>query len=421
MKILFVIHQYLPRHCAGTEVYTHSLVRELSKRHEVSVYCHEPALDGGSVPYVSETYEGIQVRRVAAWVAGHKPRPWDVFRNSYRNPVIEADFCRMLADLRPDVLHVQHLKDLSVGILGRARMHRVPMAMTLHDYWAMCPNAQRIRPDGTICTGTHWHLECGYCTSARLGIPLLRAGAPFLIPFFGARDRYVQRQMSHVGRFIAPSAFLRNQYIAAGYPADNILLLENGLDLSRITSSGPRPGFRGHYAFIGSLAWQKGVHVLIDAFRGLDAPHAQLRIWGDLKVFPDYSSELRKHAADHPGISFEGVIPPARVGEALVWADYLVVPSLWWENSPVTIQEAYAAGVPVITSKLGALPEKVVDGQSGLLFEPGSAASLRRVLRRTCKDAGLVDRLRSGLPEVVGIAEHARLIERIYRDLAKET
>ncbi len=418
MRILQVIHQYLPRHRAGSELYTHSLAKELARRHEVLVYCHEAALDGGNMPFVMDSYDGVPVRRVAGWLGKTPPPPWTLFEHNYHNALIEADYTSFIETFRPDIVHVQHLKDLSVGLLGATARRGIPLVMTLHDYWAICPNAQFVRPGARICQSTHAQIECGFCAAERLRSPALRWAAPLMAPLFWARRRAIRAQMRYVQRFIAPSEFLRQRYIAAGFAPHRLLQLENGLDLGRIAAAtvAARPAFRGHYAFIGSLAWQKGAHVAVEAFRALGDVGAQLRLWGNPQAFPDYVRDLQARAAGCSWIRFEGEADDAQVAQALAWADYLLVPSLWWENSPVTIQEAYAAGVPVIASRLGALPEKVHDGRSGLLFRPGDAQDLVRIIRRTLGEPTLWQALRAGLPEPIGMPAHAACIERLYEE-----
>jgi len=418
MRILFPLHQYLPHHCAGTEVYTHSLARALNPDHEVLVFCHEAAMDGGTRTRLRDEYDGIPVHRVPAWLDGRSPTPWQAFSLSYRNRLIEQELDRVLTSYRPDIVHVQHLKDVSAGCLGVVAKHGVPMLMTLHDYWSICPNAQRVRPDHTICQRTHARLECGLCAADRLGRPGLRFAAPLMMPLFWERQRFVRRQLCQVDRFVSPSYFLRDRYAEAGLDGERITVLENGLDTSRIAAATQqeKPPYRGHYAFIGSLAWQKGVHILLQAAHSLSELDIQVRIWGDLHTFPAYVHELIS-LAKAPNVALCGAIPQARVGEALAWADYLITPSLWWENSPVTIQEAFAAGVPVIGSSLGAIPEKVRDGETGLLFAPGDASELAGVIRRTYQEPDLRDRLRAHLPPVMSIGEHVERIMAIYEEL----
>lgn len=419
MRILYLVHQYLPRHRAGTEVYTHSLAKALAARHEVLVYCREPAMDGGAAPAVDDVLEGVPVRRVAAHTAGRAPAtPWGRFRDAYRNPRIAADLAATLERFRPDILHIQHLKDLTVDAPAMARAAGIPVVYTLHDYWGVCPNAQYVRPGGGICHGPHLWLECGRCAAYGLGMPWLTPAAPAMIPLFAERQRRIDRGIGAVDLFVAPSRFLRDRYAAGGFPAERIRLLENGLDVTRLGEPPPRrPGAPRRYAFIGSLAWQKGVHVAVEAFRTLGDTGAELRVWGGEHVFPDYAARLRRLAEGCPWIRLEGELHPNRVGEALAWADYLIVPSVWWENSPVTIREAYHCGVPVIASRLGALEEKVPEGVGGLLFRPGDPADLARVIRRTLEDADLLATLRANLPRVETIDEHGERVEALYAEL----
>lgn len=358
------------------------------------------------------------MRRVAAWLGGGI-RPWRLFRLSYHNERIEADYTRTMESFRPDVVHVQHLKDLSGGLLGLTAQRGIPLLMTLHDYWPLCPNAQLVRPSGTICLGTHARFECGACAADRLGAPLLGLAAPAMMPLFWLRDRAVRREMRRGAMYIAPSRFLRQAYVRAGYPEERLVVLENGLDMGRVQAAQrPLPElYRGHYAYLGSLVWHKGAHVLAQAFRHLGEHGAQLRIWGNPTTHPGYVARLRALAEGCPWISIEGELDRGDVSHALAWADYLVVPSLWWENSPTTILEAHASGVPVIASNLGALPEKVQDGICGLLFAPGDADDLGRVLRRTIAQPDLLPQLRAHIPKVVSMTEHASEIEGIYERL----
>ncbi|MCD6518445.1 MAG: glycosyltransferase family 4 protein [Anaerolineae bacterium] len=420
MKVLLVVHQYLPFHRAGTEIYTHSLAKELERRgHQVLVYCHEARLDGQGISFLVELYDGVRVRRVAAF-AKREFLPWRRFQRTFLNPRIEADYAQVLEAWNPDVVHVQHLKDLSVGILEKTAARGVPLVMTLHDYWALCPNAQAIRPDGTICRWPHPQLSCVCCAAWRVGLPVLRFAAPLVMPLFWQRARCVREQLERVDRFISPSQFLLRRYVEAGFSPPKFFMLENGFDYKRLGSLVlRRKGWRGHYAYIGSLAWQKGVHILIRAFTRLEARNIRLRIRGNLETFPEYVRSLREQAGGDERISFEGELAENRIGEALAWADYLVVPSLWWENSPVTIQEAYAAGVPVIASQVGALQEKVFPGITGLLFHPGDVEDLVKVLRQTVGNQELFAALQAQLPRPPSIEEHVDQLELIYKRLEK--
>lgn len=405
MRILLVVHQFPPAHTAGTEVYTMGLARALAARYDVFVY------HGGASATEEVTAEGFHVRRVAVSAPSN---PYAQFRVTYRNPRVEADFAAFLNRVRPDLIHVQHVQNLSAEIIGIAKRRGLPVVLTLHDYWFLCANGQLVRPTAQVCHGTHWDLECVDCAAARLGQPKLTWIRPAVAVLFLRRDAYLRQVLGATDLCLAPSEFLRQKYIAAGLPAEKVIYLENGTDLGRLRASLRPDDDRLRFGYIGSLAWQKGVHVLIEAFNGLPQGEVELRVYGDPNVFPDYAARLRQSAV-HPAVRFMGPVPPDRVGEALAGVDVLVVPSLWFENSPLIIQEAFALKIPVVASDLGALPEKVRHGVNGLTFAPGNPGSLRAALRRLLDEPDLLPSLRAGIGRVKSMDEHVVELEGLYR------
>src|SRR5262249_1399492 len=121
--------------------------------------------------------------------------------------------------------------------------------------------------------------------------------------------------------------------------------------------------------FVGTLVWHKGPHVLLDAVRGLPGDAFQLKIFGSLDVFPDYVAELRTRAAGLP-VDFMGGFAREQTAAVYDQIDVLVVPSLWLENSPLVIHEAFMAGIPVVGARIGGIADLVEDGVSGLLYDP---------------------------------------------------
>jgi glycosyltransferase involved in cell wall biosynthesis len=237
---------------------------------------------------------------------------------------------------------------------------------------------------------------------------------PALAPLFLYRDRVVRRAALRAHQFLSPSQFLADQYVVAGFDPEAFTVLENGIDVARILSFPWRPSDGPlRVTFLGSLAWQKGVHVLAEAFRDLPPGAARLRIWGNPTVFPAYSARVRELLND-PDEQLMGPIPNEQVGRVLADSDVMVVPSLWYENSPVVIQEARAAGVPVIASGHGALQEKVRHGVDGLHFPPGDAGALARTLSRLLEDRDLLPTLRQGIPAPMDISDHVDQLETIY-------
>ena len=416
MRILLVSHKYPPYSLGGVEVYTHNLAQALCAYHQVAVfYRHD---DGDGVPFVEhdEDLDGVLSRRVSYNASGLAASVAGGFLETFLNRQIEHSFARFVAQFQPDLIHIQHVMALSARLLHLARECGVPVLLTLHDYWLICGNSQLIWPDAQTCRGKRWGMNCVRCAAAaRFRAPLVHWLRPALAPLFLYRDRVVKQAALQADQFISPSQFLIDRYVAEGFPAHRFLYLENGIaaDCIRQFSWQPSAGPL-RVTFLGSLAWQKGVHVLVDAFNGLANGVARLRVWGDPAVFPDYAGKLREMSS-HPDIQFMGRIANDRVGEVLADSDVMVVPSLWYENSPVVIQEARAAGVPVIASGHGALAEKVHHGVDGLHFPPGNAAALAHVLQQIVAKPELLSRLRENLPTPMDMEEHVRVLQELYQ------
>jgi glycosyltransferase involved in cell wall biosynthesis len=338
------------------------------------------------------------------------------FLDTFFNPDVERAFLRFLDEVRPDVVHFQHVMLLSYRLIGLAQYRGLPTLLTLHDYWFICSNSQLIWPDAQTCRGKALGLNCARCAlAARVRSPLMQPLRPIAAPLLQVRDALVRRAALKADRLIAPSHFLIQQYIKAGFPGDRFVYLENGIDVERIRRYPHRPTTDGRvrFTYLGSLAWQKGVHVVVEAFRGIPAERAVLRIYGDPTVFPEYTARLHQ-LADPTNTFFEGMVPNEEVGRVLAETDVLIVPSLWYENSPVVIQEAFAAGVPVMASRMGALTEKVRDEINGLLCNPGESADWQDALLLLIRDRAQVDRLRRGIPRAVTIYDHVISLEKVY-------
>lgn len=415
MHIAFTVHKYPPDSLGGTEIYTWSLARALAAAgHEVHVFY---PLAGIGAEEARIEREGVHLWRVPLPATRTTENPAAQYWHTFRDAAIEAEFQRFLAAVNPDIVHFQHVQGVSARLIALARGR--PRVVTLHDYWYFCANSQLVRPDRSVCSGPGWGWKCVDCATARADLNALRVARPILALPFAYRNRYLRRLAAEVDLFIAPSRFLRDQYVRHGFPAERITVLENGLDTARLQNEPdpplPAPPARPHFGFLGSLAWQKGVHVLVEAFNRMPAG-ASLTIYGDPTSFPAYADGL-KAAARHPHIRFAGRLDPRLVGAALRQMDALVVPSLWYENSPVTIQEAYAVGVPVIASRLGALAEKVQDGMTGRLFTPGDSADLARVLEELAVHPEQLSTLRANIRPGPDVAEHAQQMVALYHQL----
>ncbi len=160
----------------------------------------------------------------------------------------------------------------------------------------------------------------------------------------------------------------------------------------------------------------KAPHLLLEAVAGLPEDAVSVHLCGTATPYhgdDSYTSRLEP-LLDRANVHHRGPVPHERIADVFAALDALVVPSIWIENAPFVIREAYAAGVPVVASNLGGMAELVSHERSGLLFEPGNADDLRRAIRRLLDEPQLLDRLRAGLPRMKTMEEDAEWTRQVY-------
>ena len=170
--------------------------------------------------------------------------------------------------------------------------------------------------------------------------------------------------------------------------------------------------------FIGTLYHHKGAHVLLEAVRSLptDMP-LKVKIYGELKQFPEYVKSLQSVAGNDHRIEFCGTFPNAGIGEIFYDLDVLVVPSLWYENSPLVLHFAQAARVPVVATDSEGMNEVIADGENGFLFEKGDVKGLADIIRTLCNDRSVVKHLSDHARKPKSISSYIGELERIYDDV----
>jgi glycosyltransferase involved in cell wall biosynthesis len=183
---------------------------------------------------------------------------------------------------------------------------------------------------------------------------------------------------------IAPTRFLRDAYVSNGL---TVPLRESrfGVDAPRRPKPHRAPSLRMRFVYIGQIAPHKGISILLDAFSRLPQNAAILDIFGKEDQYPDYTTLLKKKA-EGLAVRFCGTFPKERIYDVLEEADFLVIPSVWPENSPLVLLNSLASHTPVIISDVEGMTEFVQDGQNGFVFRRGSAAELERVLRKIIAD-----------------------------------
>lgn len=273
------------------------------------------------------------------------------------------DFEAVLRAFRPDVVHVHNTFPLmSPAIYWVANRLRVPVVQTLHNFRLLCPGALFLR-EGRVCEDCSGRLPWRGVVRGcyRESRPASAALAGMLVV-----HRAAGTWRNKVSRYIALNEFCRAKFVAGGLPAERIVVKPNFVDFSA-----PAEVERAGFLFVGRLSAEKGVTALADAAR--QVPGVALRVAG--------SGPEASCLAGIAGVAALGALDGSTVRAEMGRAMALVLPSIWYENFPRTLVEAYACGLPVIASRIGALAELVRDGETGLLFEPGNAADLADKLR----------------------------------------
>jgi glycosyltransferase involved in cell wall biosynthesis len=227
------------------------------------------------------------------------------------------------------------------------------------------------------------------------------------------RDRNARLRAGLLGSrwCVAPSVFVRDWYEAHGIPLSQMRVVSHGLIFPERQPVRPTDGVL-RFVYIGGISWQKGIHTAVEAFSGVKGP-AELWIGGDPAADPEYGTRLQS-LADPARVRFLGRLSREAVWETLAQADAVVVPSLWYESFSLIVREAFAMGVPVVVSDLGALAEAVRDGVDGVRAPAGDVAAWRGILQRLVDDAGLRARLRAGIRPPLTLEAYGEKLEALY-------
>jgi glycosyltransferase involved in cell wall biosynthesis len=324
------------------------------------------------------------------------------------------DLRRFLLAARPDVVHFQHTLFIGYDAIRETRrtLPEVPIVYTLHEFLPICHNkGQMVRTtDRSLCAEASPR-RCGEC------FPDI-SSEDFLL-----RKRFIQAHFDLVDLFIAPSATLLERFVEWGIPRERILLEDYGRLRPSASGEDRRPPPHDVLGLFGQLNPYKGIDVLLGAMRILGGESPRLRVHGanlDLQEHSFRDEVLALLEATNGNVSTHGAYPPERAGELMGDVDWVVVPSVWWENSPLVIQEAFAQRRPVICSDIGGMAEKVTDGVNGLHFRVGDADSLASTIRRAVETPGLWEELREGIPAVHRMDDHVDVLTGAYESLIEQ-
>ncbi|MCU4121267.1 glycosyltransferase family 4 protein [Variovorax sp. N23] len=421
MKIAFFVHCFFPDHFYGTETYTLGLAHHYrAAGHEVvvvsAVFQGERAAEAMVSHY---EYQGIPVVSIDKNKIPHT-RVKETYYQPDMRPVLEG----VLRDIDPDVIHVTHLINHTSALLEVTAELGIPTYATFTDFFGFCLNNKLEAADGELCAGpSPTRTNCVACyikdaarsphsdpwirrattpRSARwiaelanVGrrLPGMRGG-----PVDGLIEDIAKRPDTLVGLYnrgyrsaVAPTRFLRSAYESNGIktPMTDIWF---GVDIDRAPKPIRPKGHRPVIGFIGQIAPHKGTDLLLQAFQRLPANAAELHIYGPADQDPAYMDTLKALGQGH-AVSFMGTFPSQQMATILQGMDLLVIPSRWYENSPLVLLNALATHTPVLVSDVAGMTEFLEPGSNGYAFERGSVDDLAQRLASLVADADALGRL----------------------------
>lgn len=322
----------------------------------------------------------IGLRRPGEYLWEQSVHDWHLIKAAHRESVTTR-FRDLVSALQPTIVHTHHYAHLGLEYLRVLRQvdPAIRILMTLHEYMAICRNqGQMIKTEGRGLCSQESPDDCHRCF-------------PDTSPEqFWLRKQFFHRHFDLVDQFVSPSEFLRARYVQWGLPAAKIAVIENGQG-----EPAPLPPrtltdreTRNRFGFFGQITPFKGLDVVLRALHELPEQARRtivLEVHGanleqQAPAFRERIEALRDPLVEQGVVQWMGAYQPHELPARMAGIDWVVVPSVWWENSPMVIQEAFRFGRPLIVSAIGGMSEKVEDGVNGITVPPGNTRCWRDAL-----------------------------------------
>ncbi len=417
LRVLVISHAHPSISLGGGEIASYNLHKGLNTLPRVqSVYL---ARAGHPIPRHGTTAL-MSLRRSSDEILFHSDEYDHFYLSNNNTDEIRRDLLRFVGDLNPHVVHFHHVLGLGLEALYAIReaLPKAALLMTFHEYLSICNNDGQMVKAGTakLCNEAS-PIDCHACFP---DIPPAR---------FLKREKFVRGMLELADAFVSPSSFLAGKYAEWGLDPEKLHVIENGVSIESVTPprelSGPKPR-RNRFAYFGQITPFKGIDVLIDAVSRVPE-----EIWGEdtrLMIFggnlekqpAEFQARMEKLIADAGSrVRFHGAYQNSEMPRLMQSVDWVVMPSIWWENSPIVIQEALHHRRPIICSNIGGMAEKVRDGQDGLHFRVRSAEDLADRFTEVLSDPLIWDRLHHSIRQPTNYVdcaeEHVALYAKLLR------
>ncbi len=325
----------------------------------------------------------ISLRRPNEYLWEQSVYDWHMMKAAHQES-LTTWFADLIRALKPTVVHTHHYAHLGLEYLRVIKQidPSIKIVMTLHEYMAICSNNGQMIKTGSfrLCSRESYD-ECQRCFPDKTSED------------FWLRKHYFLSHFALVDQFVSPSEFLRQRYIQWGLKPEQVVVIENGQPDEPTLP--PRPMAEGEtrnrFGYFGQINPFKGLDVILDALTQLPKEERKkivLEVHGaNLEMQqPEYREKiesLRTPLIKQGVVQWLGSYQPHELRQRMAGVDWVVIPSIWWENSPMVIQEAFVCGRPLIVSDIGGMAEKVRNGVDGYHVPAGNRLYWADKLRTT--------------------------------------
>lgn len=376
MKILLVIHSYLPNYFAGTEVYTYNLAQELARLgNEVKVFTVEPRTSfkkDTTERYFEGAVEVIKVHHPEA------KQPQNLRETIWKDEY-NKEFKAALDEYRPDVVHIQHLIGMSLEFINIVKARNIKVVYTAHDLWHRCPTLRAYVED-TPCLCKR-HEACGLCSGMAIQsfIDYKKVDNPFVKLLLRLdwktqrrkRNSTFLKQLEKVDLIVTPSQYLYNDIKQFGIKEFKVRMIQHGINLPPANLVGNKiDNGIVRFIFASHLTIDKGFGLAVQTFKELEKAGLKFKLdfYGSYAKEDSTITEFLEEISHTDQMSYQGTYKPENKYEVFSKYNVALVPSLWNEIYGLVLDEALALGKFALVSNKGALPERVIDGDNGLIF-----------------------------------------------------
>lgn len=412
MKILLGIHQFFPNFYTGTERYILNLAKQFQRMgHYVKVltYAFNDQVgfrndSSAKILHKEYSYEGVPVIAIR-----HKNHPDHL---NFIFDLMDEDIYNEAKEIFKkdafDIYHCAHPSRIASAVKA-ARDSDVKTILILTDYWLMCPLGIMLRPDNTLCAGPgHQGRNClQNC-------------------FINVSEERMQRRIADAhalleccDHLLSPSQFLIGLFNFTGFiSAARFVLSRHGFDYEKKKRYFfKEPGELVTFGYIGTVQYHKGVHIMVEGVKKARNQNIRLQVWGGCFHEVEYQKSVMKMAKGDSRITFKGSYNFNNIETILEPIDVVIVPSIWYENAPLTIATSLAYDIPVITSDIGGMSEVIKDGKNGLTFKVGDSADLSNKIDLIADDPKIITTFKKNIQYPIRIEDEAFNTELVYKQL----